>query len=97
MKLEGGGKRKENDRKSTIWRYITLMQVEDITILKAVKQLRVVGRVKESNRGGQTDQSKACYSLDGETPLNIDFGINNERQYCKIGTVSREYLWDRGG
>jgi hypothetical protein len=23
-----------------------------------------------------------------ETPLNIDFGINNERQHCKTGTVS---------
>jgi hypothetical protein len=22
-----------------------------------------------------------------ETPLNIDFGINNERQDCKIGTL----------
>jgi hypothetical protein len=28
-----------------------------------------------------------------ETPLNIDFGINNERQDCKIGTVHLEYLW----
>jgi hypothetical protein len=25
-----------------------------------------------------------------ETPLDIDFGINNERQDCKIGTV---YEW----
>jgi hypothetical protein len=27
-----------------------------------------------------------------ETPLNIDFGINNERQDCKIGTVCRVVL-----
>jgi hypothetical protein len=26
--------------------------------------------------------------------LNIDFGINNGRQYCKIGTVRRGYLWE---
>jgi hypothetical protein len=31
-----------------------------------------------------------------ETPLNIDFGINNERQDCKVGTVfvcRERYLW----
>jgi hypothetical protein len=29
-----------------------------------------------------------------ETPLNIDFGMENERQDCQIGTVGRGgYLW----
>jgi hypothetical protein len=34
--------------------------------------------------------TKVKYILSGthrETPLNIDFGIKNERQDCKIGTV----------
>jgi hypothetical protein len=31
-----------------------------------------------------------------ETPLNTDFGIKNERQDCKIGTVYGEYLWGKG-
>jgi hypothetical protein len=31
--------------------------------------------------------------------LNIDFGINNERQVCKIGALwwGGGYLWEGGG
>jgi hypothetical protein len=35
LELRGGGKGKENDRTSTISKYITSGQVEDLTVLKA--------------------------------------------------------------
>jgi hypothetical protein len=39
----------------------------------------------------EAEQTKIKYTHNGDTlgnPLNIDFGINNERQECRIGTVS---------
>jgi hypothetical protein len=42
-------------------------------------------RVRESN--GRVELTKVNILIAGihqETPMNIDFGVNNQRQYCKI-------------
>jgi hypothetical protein len=33
--------------------------------------------------------------MHGDTPLNTDFGINNEREDCGIGRVGG-YFWEEG-
>jgi hypothetical protein len=44
MELRGGGKGKENDRESAIFKYITSVQVEDMTICTESSQIMGGGR-----------------------------------------------------
>jgi hypothetical protein len=44
--------------------------------------------------------TKAKYTHSGDTlrnPLNIDFGLNNQRQNYKTGSMCGGYLWEGGG
>jgi hypothetical protein len=66
MELRGGGKGKQNDRTSTILKYITSRQVQNIKI--RTKSCSVMGgrrkRVRESNVGVELTRIKYIHSLD---------------------------------
>jgi hypothetical protein len=63
MEHSGWGEGKENDRESTISKYFTSAQVDDITICTESCRIMGGGTVKKSNKGGWTDQSKAYFQL----------------------------------
>jgi hypothetical protein len=66
----------------------TAFVVDDIII--HAESCWIVGgwraKVRESNKGDPTD-SIFTAELHQEIPLNTDFGIKNEGQDCKIGTM----------
>jgi hypothetical protein len=53
------------------------------------------GRVRENNQRG-SKLSIFTAGIHQETPFNIDFGVKNERQNYRLGTVWG-YLWEEGG
>jgi hypothetical protein len=81
-------KGKKNDRESTILKYITSVQVEDITI--CIESCWIIGDgrkgVRESYGRGWTDKSKVYSQLGNiEKPLCI-LTLELILKDCKIGT-----------